>query len=132
MGIVQPGMPSSVRKALILLIVTMLMEIGRKLLDPSFAPVGLNVPLPVEVVSIIAFVSVFIAGIANGRRWVAILLVVVFVPGTLGAIWGTFAAVRLVLIIWDTLAAAVNIAVLALILGSPAREWFRKCKAARS
>ena len=95
-------------------------------------PVGLNVPLPVEVVSIIAFVSLLIAGIANGRRWVAILLVVVFVPGTLVTIWGTFDAVRLVLIIWDTLAAAVNIAVLALILGSPAREWLRKCKAARN
>ena len=134
MRIVQPDMPSSVRKALILLIVTLLMDVVRLLLDPSYLAAGPNVPLPVAVVLTVAVTSLFIAGIANGRLWVAILMVVVAVPGILLVMWEEpFATpAGLFWIIWQTLNAVVTIAAVALIFGSPAREWFRKCKAARS
>ena len=75
-----------------------------------------------------------VRGIANGRRWVVVLVAVLFVV-TLPVIIKELAADlrnNLAWFIWETLVEVLTITALALLFGRPARQWFQECKAARS
>ena len=121
---------------MILFIVTVAMSLVRMLLDANYrSDVSPDIlPLAAFILTLVLVSSLIIRGIANGRRWI-VVLVAVSVAITLPVIIKELAADlrnNVAWFIWETLAEVLTITALALLFGRPARQWFQECKAARS